>query len=85
MNSAKINGTMSAGNVYEKANIVSPGTSEDSAVESVMSSMKKMIPNWSFTTNARAQQNTSIQDLVNEPKDAIEIPEEKEPDGSWLV
>ena len=94
MKSMVINQTQGIGESYESMKSVVSNTQEKVGSDSVLSSMKKMVPNWNFATNTQAQ-NTAEVKKAEELK-AAEQPEKvevdtdvvvqtKEPDGSWLV
>jgi len=94
MKSMVINQTQGIGESYESMKSVVSNTQEKVGSDSVLSSMKKMVPKWNFATNTQAQ-NTAEVKKAEELK-AAEQPEKvevdtdvvvqtKEPDGSWLV
>ena len=99
MKTMAINSTQGIGESYESMKSVVSNTQENVGADSVLSSMKKMVPNWNFATNTQAQNTAETQkaaELKAAEQKAAEQPEKvevdtdvvvqtKEPDGSWLV
>lgn len=89
MKSMVINATSGIGGNYESMKSAVASTQENVGADSVLTSMKKMVPNWNFATNTQAQSNDEVRKAVSEPEkielDTDVVVQAKEPDGSWLV